>query len=162
MKKFDKDGLILAKMQGEMFLKSKTKLNCSTEIFIRRFVNSEVSSLFDNTSLLDTSYSIDDLFILLNDEYKESNYGKIKYNDETLYWIGYLYRYFSYTYELSSKQVYSIIKPKELKDMYYIYHTYDPSKAIEEILEIKHISFKEEDYLMYCYDIYKKVREGKL
>ena len=54
-----------------------------------------------------------------------------------MYWIGYLYRYFSITYELTSAQVYKIIKPKELRGLFLPYHTMDPSQAIERILEAK-------------------------
>lgn len=53
-------------------------------------------------------------------------------------WI--LNRYSIY-YDLSSKQVYKIIKPKELNELYYVYHTFDCSQAIERILEQKGISF---------------------
>ena len=54
-----------------------------------------------------------------------------------MYWIGYIYRYFSFTYDLSSSQVYKIIKPKELRGLFLPYHTMDPSQAIERILEAK-------------------------
>ena len=49
----------------------------------------------------------------LEHEFGASSYGKEKYNAEELYWIGYIYRYWCYTRELTSKQLYKIIKPKE-------------------------------------------------
>ena len=39
----------------------------------------------------------------------------LKYTRNEMYWIGYIYRYFVITYELTSMQVYKIVKPKELK-----------------------------------------------
>lgn len=38
-----------------------------------------------------------------------------------IYWIGYLYRYFAFIYELSSVQVYKIVKPKELRGLFLLY-----------------------------------------
>lgn len=38
-----------------------------------------------------------------------------------IYWIGYLYRYFAFIYELSSVQVYKIVKPKELRGLFLPY-----------------------------------------
>lgn len=38
-----------------------------------------------------------------------------------IYWIGYLYRYFVFIYELSSVQVYKIVKPKELRGLFLPY-----------------------------------------
>ena len=67
----------------------------------------------------------------------------VKYNLNELYWIGYLYRYFSYTYNMSSIQVYKIVKPKELRGLYLPYHTLDPSQAIERILGSKNLLLDE-------------------
>ena len=38
-----------------------------------------------------------------------------------IYWIGYLYRYFAFIYEISSVQVYKIVKPKELRGLFLPY-----------------------------------------
>lgn len=142
MKKLDKDGLILCDIQGSIFEKSLEKTSCSSEIFIRRFMNSDVSNEMDSTSFLSGNTSVDDVFDLINEKYGETNYGKNKFGKEALYWIGYIYRYFSYTYNLSSKQVYNIIKPKELAKRYYVYHTFDCAFAIERILEEIGVSFE--------------------
>ena len=40
-------------------------------------------------------------------------------------------------HELSSAQVYKIVKPKELRGLFLTYHTMDPAQAIERILEAK-------------------------
>lgn len=104
-------------------------------------MNSNFSKSLDTNEILDESISIEEVFSLIEEEYSIKNYGKNKFNIEVLYWIGYIYRYFSYTYELSSRNVYKIIKPKELNELYYVYHTFDPSIAISRILEEKNISF---------------------
>ncbi len=56
----------------------------------------------------------------------------MKYTRNEMYWIGYIYRYFVITYELTSMQVYKIVKPKELKGLFLPYHTMDPSQAMSE------------------------------
>lgn len=141
MKKIDTDGLILCKIQGKIFEKSVNKVNSSSEIFIRRFMNSDIVTEMDSLAFLDGSLSDDGVIYEIEKEYGKTEYGKVKYNSEVMFWIGYLYRYFSYCYELSSKQVYKIVKPKELNQLYYVYHTFDCSQAIERILESKNISF---------------------
>ena len=77
-------------------------------------------------------------------QYGPTSYGKERYGREELYWLGYLYRYWAYTYEKSSKQVYKQMKAKELRKLYYPYHSLDPAQAIERILESN--GSEEEDY----------------
>ena len=78
-----------------------------------------------------------------------------------MYWIGYIYRYFSFTYDLSSSQVYKIIKPKELRGLFLPYHTMDPYQAIERILEAKGMFIDEETELQRQYEIFKRIRMSK-
>lgn len=75
-----------------------------------------------------------------------------------MYWIGYLYRYFSYTYDYSSSKVYKIVKPKELRGLFLPYHTMDTAAAIERILEAKRMLLDEEQELQRQYRIFKKYR----
>ncbi|MEI3217103.1 MAG: hypothetical protein V8S23_05960 [Lachnospiraceae bacterium] len=97
----------------------------------------------------------------VQEQYGESQYGSVKYTANELYWIGYIYRYYSYTYELSSIHVYKIIKPKELRELFLAYHTLDPSQAIERILEAKNILYDDEGELQRQYTIFKRIRNGK-
>ena len=97
---------------------------------------------------------------MIEEEYGASKYGSVKYNLNELYWIGYLYRYFSYTYNMSSIQVYKIVKPKELRGLYLPYHTLDPSQAIERILEAKGYPINEEEELKRQYEIFRRIRKG--
>lgn len=145
MREIDKDGLTISNIQGKVFEDSLEKVSCSSEIFIRRFMNSKISRDFDSLAILDDTITIDDIFLNIDNEFGISNYGSKKYNKEVLFWIGYIYRYFAYTYELSSYSIYKIVKPRELNELYYVYHTFDPKVAIERILEEKGISFNIED-----------------
>lgn len=154
MKEIDSDGLLLAKLQAETF-SSSLKLNCSSEVFIRRFMNSKIAYELDLKIYLERIITAEEIINEITDEYGEFNYGKTKFNSEVLYWIGYFYRYFSYTYNLSSKEVYKMIKPKELNERYYIYHTYDLSYAIERILDEKEISLDPNKINEKLYEIIK-------
>lgn len=140
MRNMDENGLKLCRLQAELYADSLNKTDCSSSIFIRRFMNSDVAKRMDSGSFLFESCDKNGIFEEIEIEYGNSSYGKEKYSASELYWIGYIYRYWSYTYDKSSKQVYSIIKPKELKNLYYPYHSLDPSMAIERILEAKGLS----------------------
>ncbi len=161
MKKIDKDGLLLCNIQGSLFEQSLNKTKTSSEIFIRRFMYSEISKEFDNLSFLDSTKTNSNIYEEIEIEYGVSDYGKTRYNKEELFWIGYIYRFFCYTYNLSSKQVYKIIKPKELRILYLPYHTMDCALAIERILEEKGYSFSEEIILKRTLEVYKKIRKNK-
>ena len=160
MRKMDKDGLLLCDMQGLAFELSIEMTSTSSEIFMRRFMNSKTVKTLDNESILQMNLQPLDIIKLIEEEYKESKYGSVKYTKNEMYWIGYLYRYFSYTYELSSIRVYKIIKPKELRELYIPYHSLSPEQAIERILEAKDMNLNSEEELNRQFNIYKKIRDN--
>ena len=159
MKKMDKDGLLLCDMQAKAFELSVTAQDTSSEVFIRRFMNSEVAKQLDNKAVLQQNTQAADLLSLIDEEYGKSDYGSVKYTPNELYWIGYLYRYFAYTYEKSSLQVYKIVKPKELRGLFLPYHTMDPAQAIDRILEAKGLAIDSESEEKRQYEIYKRIRK---
>lgn len=160
MKKMDSDGILLCELQGATFELSLEKVKTSSLIFIRRFMNSEVVKLLDNGSILQTNLQPQDIIEYIEEEYHELKYGKEKYTNNEMYWIGYLYRYFSYTYELSSYRVYKMVKPKELRNLYLPYHTLSVEQAIERILEAKNIQLEVDDIHKQL-EIYKKIRKDR-
>jgi hypothetical protein len=52
MRKFDKDGLILCEMQGQVFEMSIETTSTSSEIFIRRFMQSIIAKSLDSGDIL--------------------------------------------------------------------------------------------------------------
>ena len=159
MKVIDDIGIRLCKFQGETFSLSFTNTECSSAIFIRRFMNSYFASRLDNGGLVSEVFDSNVVFEELEYEFGVSYYGKEKYSTEELYWIGYIYRYWCYTRELTSKQVYKIIKPKELRSLYFPYHSLDPKQAIDRILEAKDID--ESDYTKRGVEILRRIIEEK-
>lgn len=137
MRKMDEIGLKLCKMQAEVFEASFIKMECSSLIFMRRFMYSQVARRMDGEGFLFESCDVNQILEEINAEFGISSYGKEKYSRNELYWIGYIYRYWSYAYQKTSKQVYKIMKPQELRSLYYPYHSLDPAQAIERILEAK-------------------------
>ena len=73
-------------------------------------MNSNIARDFDSKDILNDTKSIETIYEIVEQEFGESDYGTKKFGSESLFWIGYIYRYFSYTYNLSSKQVYKMIK----------------------------------------------------
>lgn len=163
MRKIDKDGLLLCELQAKTFELSAEATEVSSEIFIRRFMNSLVSKSMDSGEILQTNMQAKDILERIEEQYGKSNYGSKKYTKNELYWIGYIYRYFSYTYEKSSVQVYKTVKPKELRGLFLAYHTLDPSQAIERILEAKDIYVNDNKAeINRQYEIYKSIRNADL
>ena len=159
MKKIDKDGLLLCELQAKTFEMSIDATEVSSEIFIRRFMNSQISKSIDSCEILQTNMQAKDILERIEEQYGKSNYGSKRYTKNELYWIGYIYRYFSYTYEKSSVQIYKIVKPKELRALFLPYHTLDPSQAIERILEAKNLFIVDDKAeIVRQYKIYKKIK----
>ncbi len=158
MKKMERDGLLLCELQATAFEKSVDKLDSSSEIFIRRFMKSQIAKRIDNESVLESNIQADDILELILEEYGATDYGTVKYTHNEIYWIGYIYRYFVITYELTSAQVYKIVKPKELRAVFLPYHTMDPSQAIERILEAKGMLLDDDKELERQYKIFQRIR----
>lgn len=135
MKKMDEEGLKLCGLQAEVFSGSLAKMPCSSPIFIRRFMNSQVASRMDRRGFLLEACDAASILAEVDAQYGPTSYGTERYGAEELYWLGYLYRYWAYTHEKSSKQVYKLIKAGALRQLYYPLHSLDPAQAIERILE---------------------------
>jgi hypothetical protein len=156
MERIDQDGLLICELQARTFELSASAVSASSEVFIRRFMNSSTVKLLDNRTVLNTILQPNDLIRMIEEQYGVSTYGSVKYSAEELYWIGYIYRYFAYTKQKSSLQVYKIIKPKELRGLYLSYHTLDPAFAIDRILEAKHLPLSEAEEQQRQLEILKK------
>ena len=79
MIKIDKDGLLLCDIQAKAFEMSASALETSSEVFIRRFMNSDAAKQLDNKAVLQSNMQAGDILILIEEEYGKSNYGSVKY-----------------------------------------------------------------------------------
>lgn len=135
MNHIDENGLRLCRAQGEIFARSLTETGCSSAVFLRRYMNSRFASRMDSEAYLYAAGTITDVFAELDAQYGKSEYGTIRYGSEELYWMGYLYRYWCLSRRLTSKQVYRMMKPADLRTLYFPYHSLDPEQAVERICE---------------------------
>lgn len=163
MKTLDHDGYTLCVLQAQVFEYSVDQVESSSPIFIRRFMKSQIVKRLDDASILDTNLQAKDLIDEVLEEYGVSCYGSTKYTRNEMYWIGYVYRYFALAYERSSSQIYRLVKPKELREVFLPYHTMDPAQALERILEAKGICLEqnEEQELKRQYAIYRRIRHAE-
>ena len=136
MRKFDHDGLLLAEFQGKIFEKS-VELNCSSSIFIRRYLHSKILTKIDENNPNKLSLDAIEAINSINEQFGESNYGKEKYSKSAMFWMGYFYRYISYTREQSTKFVFKLFPYKLLNKLYYTYHTQDMEWCISNLLELE-------------------------
>ncbi len=59
-----------------------------------------------------------------------------KIHSSAMFWIGYLYRYISYTRDISTKFAINLFPYKQMNDIYYTFHTQDPEWCIASLLDI--------------------------
>ena len=127
----------LSEMQGALFEMSGAE-GYDSETFIRVFMHSKISkgldSDFDYTQWAGKEYIME----RMKEEYPEgfSKQG-IVFDSETLYWAGYLYRYWHFYTGESSKVIYKQADAQTVNAMYYGYHTLDIEMAIDRLKEAK-------------------------
>lgn len=153
--------LILCKLQAKIFELSVESTNYSSPIFIRRFMLSNFAKSFDNKSYLNQSNNLEDAFEELDDEYGISNYGKTKYSKDEMFWIGYIYRAISITFNYSSKYVYKLFPANIIINYYPIYHTFDIVEAAERMIEEKEVDLSSNQEKALKYMRKKLIEEEK-
>lgn len=128
--------LKLCDIQGRLFELSGGK-EIPSAAFIRAFMSSDVAkeldSRYNRTQWMGEEYLLEETLSGIKETFPET--GEV-YQKDILYWIGYLYRYWHfYTGEDSSK----IIRQAPVDTMkrnFMIFHTMDPTLAIEKLKEI--------------------------
>ena len=135
MKEFDREGLLLAEYQGKLFEKSAGS-DCSTAVFLRRFLHSDLLKKLDMNDTSSLTLDVNEGMQSILDQFGEADYGKIKYSKSALFWMGYMYRYISYTREVTTKFAMKLFPYRQLNDVYYSFHTQDPEWCVRSLLEM--------------------------
>lgn len=136
MRKMTNNGLLLCRIQGDLFKNYDAFSKCSPLVFIRRFMNSDLAMRFDDMSVLGEISSNETFVDELNEQYGKTSFGNpLSIDKDVLYWVGYVYRYWSYIYEVPSKQLIMHVWPKMLINRYNLYHSMDIEYLIERICE---------------------------
>ena len=139
MRNFDHSGLLLAEYQGKLFEKS-AELSCSTGVFIRRFLHSDLLKKLDTNNPAAVSLDVNEGINDIQYQFGESDYGKKKFSRSALFWMGYIYRYIAYTRGESTKYIMKLFDYRQLNDLYLPYHTQDPEWCVQNLLEINNLS----------------------
>lgn len=137
MRELDHNGLLLAEYQGKLFEKSQ-ELNCSSPIFIRRFLHSDLLNKLDNGKSI--SFDINEGIQSILEQFGDTSYGKEKYSKAALFWIGYMYRYIAYTREQETSYIMKLFAYKQMNAVYYSYHTQDPEWCIKSLLNLNNVT----------------------
>lgn len=125
------------RFQADVFEKSASVCTCSSAVFVRRFMKSNLAKDMDTDPLSFGVSTPEAALRLIEEEYGTSSYGSVRYSEEVLRWMGYLFRYWASAYGESSRNIYRIVGARELCGLFEAYHCLDPDQAIERILESK-------------------------
>ena len=127
--------LTLCDTQGKLFELSG-KRGYDSETFIKAFMTTDISKDMDKEFHHVQWAGKEYIMSRMEDENADAiiNNG-IVFDCETLYWIGYVYRYWNiYTGE-SSKEIYKQAPAKIMQTVYLMYHTMSPELAIDRLKE---------------------------
>ena len=139
MREFDHNGLLLAEYQGKLFERSHD-LSCSSGIFIRRFLHSDLLEVLDANNSSAISLDVAEGMAAIAEQFGPSEYGSTKYAAGALFWIGYMYRYISYTRQQSTKFIVHLFGHKQMNDVYFSFHTQTPEWCIRNLLELNNLT----------------------
>ena len=84
MRNFDHNGLLLAEYQGKLFEKSN-ELNCSTGVYMRRFLHSDLLKKLDTNNTSYVSLDVSEGLNSILEQFGDSDYGKDKYSKNALF-----------------------------------------------------------------------------
>ena len=128
--------LKLCDIQGRLFELSAEK-GYGSAAFIKAFMTSETAadldSKYNRMQWAGEEYLLDEI-VSANASLASSD-GKV-FSADVLYWIGYLYRYWHFYTGEKSAQIYKQAPVETMKRNYMMFHTMDPTLAIEDLKEI--------------------------
>ena len=127
--------LALCDTQGQLF-ELAAERGYSSEAFIKAFMTSQVAADMDkdfhHVQWAGKAYILSRMEDELADQLTKE--GEI-YDKETLYWAGYIYRYWNFYMGESSREIYKQAPTKTMKVVYLMYHTMSPEMAIDRLKE---------------------------
>ena len=129
--------LALCDTQGKLFELSAQR-GYNSEAFMKAYMNSSVAADMDlefhHVQWAGKEYVLARLEEECSDKLTT---GGTFLDEDTLYWIGYLYRYWNLYNQESSRAIYRQAPYKIMSVVYLMYHTMSPELAIERLKESK-------------------------
>ena len=127
--------LTLCDTQGKLFELSG-KRGYDSEKFIKAFMTTDISKDMDKDFHHVQWAGKEYIMSCMEDKNADSIIKNgIVFGNETLYWIGYIYRYWNLSTGESSKEIYKQANAKTMQAVYLMYHTMSPCLAIEKLKE---------------------------
>ena len=126
--------LKLCDIQGRLFELSGAK-GYDSAAFIKAFMTSEVAKGLDSKYNRLQWAGEEYLLAEVIDSAKLAPGGKV-YDRETLFWSGYLYRFWHFTTGEDSREIYKQAPAETMNRNWLIFHTLAPEVAIEDLKEI--------------------------
>ena len=127
--------LALCDTQGQLF-ELAAERGYNSEAFIKVFMTSQVAADMDkdfhHIQWAGKAYILSRMEDELANQLTKE--GEI-YDKETLYWAGYIYRYWNFYKNESSREIYKQASAKTMKVVYLMYHTMSPEMAIDRLKE---------------------------
>ena len=125
----------LCSVQGKMF-KLSAKKNLSSKEFIDFYMQSNTARFFDLPYDRTQWLGEENLLYDIIEENPNLEKGNV-YDTESLFWIGYTYRYWHFLTKQDSKMIGSKCNAEMMHTLYPAYHTLDCRQDTERILESK-------------------------
>lgn len=130
--------LALCDTQGQLFVLSAKK-SYDSQAFAKAFMTTEVAADMDKDFHHVQWAGKEYILSRIEDEHSELLSKGESFDTETLYWMGYIYRYWNFYTGEGSKEIYKQAPAKTMQIVYLMYHTMSPELAIERLKE----SYKE-------------------
>lgn len=125
----------ICSIQGRLFELS-LKNGFDSPGFVGEFMNSRTAGALDES--YDRIQWAGEYYIMeeFSDEMQGLPSAGTKYSNETLFWMGYTYRYWNYITGESSKELYSQADAMTMCSCYRGLHTLDVGMAIEDLKDL--------------------------
>ncbi|MBQ8325561.1 MAG: hypothetical protein IJX86_00700 [Lachnospiraceae bacterium] len=127
--------LQLCDIQGRLY-KLSARRGISSAAFIKVFMKSATAKALDSTynrmQWAGEEYLLEEVIDEAGDRFEKP--GDV-YSEELIYWIGYIYRYWHYMTDESSKEIYKQASVKVMKQNYARLYMMTPEEVIEILKE---------------------------
>lgn len=128
--------LNLCKRQGRLFALASVE-GYNSKKFIQSFMKSELAKGIDSVYNRYQWVGEDYWFQELMDEIKKPipKTGEVL-EEDVMYWIGYLYRFWHFYKNASSKEIFAAAPYESMNTNYLFFHSMSPEMAVDDLIEI--------------------------
>ena len=127
--------LQLCDIQGGLFkLLARRGINSAefVQVFMKSATGKALDSTYNRMQWIGEEYLLEEVIDEAGDRFEKP--GEV-YSEELIYWIGYIYRYWHYMTEESSKEIYKQVPVKVMKQNYEWLYMMTPEEVREVLKE---------------------------